>query len=211
MEEIAREDRLVREAACGDHAAVKLLLTESHRRLREHLARRTPSDLRSVIDPEDILQEAHVEMFQNLAAFEPRGPDSFYRWVATIALNRLRSMVRRHRTVRRGGDRQPLNTDVRCSEDSTVELFNTLAGSVKTPSQSVARHEVIAAVNAALGQIPEHYRRAVQLVHIEGLPVREAAAQMGRTDRAIHGLCQRGLAKLRDQLQSASRFLSSSD
>ena len=133
MEELAREDRLVNEAARGDHAAVKLLLTESHRRLRDHLGRRTPSDLRSVIEPEDILQEAHVEMFQNLPAFEPRGPDSFYRWAATIALNRLRSMVRRHRAVKRGGGRHPLN------EDSAVELFNTLAGSVKTPSQSVAR------------------------------------------------------------------------
>lgn len=204
MEALDREDRLVRDAARGDHAAIKLLLIESHQRLRNHLTRRTPSSLRSVIDTEDILQEAHVEMFQNLAAFEPSGPDSFYRWVATIALNRLRSMVRRHRAMKRGGGQYPIN------EDSAVELFNTLAGSVKTPSQSVARHEAIAAVKAALEQIPEHYRRAVQLVHLDGLPVREAAAHMGRTDRAVHGLCRRGLAQLRDQLVSASRYLSSS-
>ncbi len=209
MGERTREIRLLEEAARGDHVAVKVLVIESHRRLLEHLAVRIPADLRSVIDPEDVLQEAHVEMFQNLAAFEPRGPGSFYRWVATIALNRLRSMVRHHRTQRRGGDQQVFNTDGRRFDDSTVALFNTLKGPCKTPSHSVARHEAIAAVQVALAEIPEQYRHALQLVHIEGLPVREAAARMGRTDRAVHGLCRRGLARLRDRMQSASRYLSS--
>lgn len=209
MEERTREIRLFEEAACGDHAAVKLLMIESHRRLREHLARHIPADLRRIMDPEDVLQEAHVEMFQNLGTFEPRGPDSFYRWVATIALNRLRSMVRHHRALRRGGGEQVVSTNCKRFEDSSVALFNALAGPCKTPSQSVARHEAIAAVQAALRDLPERYRYAVQLVHIEGLPVREAAARMDRTDRAVHGLCRRGLARLRDRMQSASRYLSS--
>jgi hypothetical protein len=39
--------------------------------------------------------------------------------------------------------------------------------------------------------------------------VRVAAEVMGRSDRAIHGLCRRGLVLLRNHLGSATRFLSS--
>ena len=40
----------------------------------------------------------------------------------------------------------------------------------------------------ALQTLPEHYRQAVGLVCLEGRPVAEAAALMGKTQRAVHGL-----------------------
>jgi len=210
MDQSAHE-RLLEEAGRGDHAAVKVLVTQAHRQLRELIVRRTPPDLRRVIDAEDVLQDAHVAMFQELASFESYGPDSFDRWVATIALNRLRTIVRRHRTQKRGGGAQVVNGTGGRFDDSTAALFNVLAGPGKTPSQSVARHEAIAAVQAALQELPEQYRFAIQLVHIEGLSIREAAARLDRSDRAVHGLCRRGLARLRDRMQGASRYLSSTD
>ena len=87
-------------------------------------------------------------------------------------------------------------------------LLDTLAGPTQTPSRNVARGEAIDAVEDALDQLPDHYRQAVWLVHIAGRPVREAALAMGRTDRAIHGLCRQGLKAMRDYLGSESRFLS---
>ena len=55
-------------------------------------------------------------------------------------------------------------------------------------------------VEAPLAELPEHYRRAIWLIHIEGCSVRSAAESMGRTDRAIHGLCRRGLGLLQEKL-----------
>ncbi len=83
-----------------------------------------------------------------------------------------------------------------------------MAGPAGTPSRCAATHEAVAALEAALVQLPEDYRRAVQLVYIEGQPVSTVAAQMGRTDRAIHNLCFKAKAHLRDLLGSGSHYLS---
>jgi RNA polymerase sigma-70 factor (ECF subfamily) len=94
-------------------------------------------------------------------------------------------------------------------EDSTLALLDTLAGPGRTPSKSVARREAIDAVHASLAELPEHYRAALWLVHIKGLSVKAAATDMGRSERAIHGLCRRGLRLLRNRLRSTTTFLSS--
>lgn len=83
-------------------------------------------------------------------------------------------------------------------------------GTSDTPSRSVSKREAVHAVNEALAAIAPDYRQAISLVHIEGLPVRDAAERMGKTERAVHGLCRRGMKQLQQQLGTASRFLSGS-
>ena len=53
------------------------------------------------------------------------------------------------------------------------------------------------------------YRKALRLVHIEGRSVAYAAQQMGRTERAIHGLCRRGLKLMQQCMAGASNYFSS--
>jgi RNA polymerase sigma-70 factor (ECF subfamily) len=202
----AHQFELVQQAVQGDRVALKLLLTDSHARLCERLARRLPSLLRSTVEAEDVVQEAHVEVFRRIGTFVPREPQSFDRWVLAIALSRLRNAIRRQCMLRRGGQAtSPATT--RKIEDSTIALLDAIAGPGRTPSRSAARHELIEAVHTALARLPEPNRKAMWLVHIEGRAVREAAAEMGRTERAVHGLCRRGVALLRAQLKSASQFL----
>ena len=54
--------------------------------------------------------------------------------------------------------------------------------------------------------LPAHYEQALRLVHIEGRSVREVAEAMDRTERAIHGLCRRGLQMMREQLESTTNI-----
>ncbi|MCH8806978.1 MAG: hypothetical protein IH986_12925 [Planctomycetes bacterium] len=91
-----------------------------------------------------------------------------------------------------------------------IGLLDLLAGPGRTPSRCVARVEALRAVQSALDRLPEHYRQAILLVRIEGRPVAEVAAEMGRTERAVHGLTRRGLELLRDRLGDSSAYLSSS-
>ena len=180
-------------------------------RLCERLLRRIPADLRSILDPEDVLQESHVEVFRRIESFQPHGPGSFHRWTAAIALSRLRNNIKKYRAAKRGGGRRAVQPLPRNLEDSVVGLFNMVAAPGETPSRIVAKREAVDAVQSGLKDLPEQYRRAIWLVHIEGQSVKDAAAAMGRSERAIHGLCRRGLKLLEGQLGNASRFLSSSD
>lgn len=193
----------------GDIVALKLLLADSRLELCRYLSRKIPTHLSRLVDADDLAQDAHVEVFRRIADFEPRGPDAFTRWVSTIALSRLRNAVNWHRAARRGGGRVAITHRHRSRDDSTIELLDALAGRDLTPSRCVARVEAIDAVQEAISTLPEQYRQAILLVHIEAQPVREAAARMGRTERAVHGLCRRGMKLLRERLSADSILLSS--
>lgn len=199
---------LVRLAVAGDLAALRLLLTEYRPRLRAYLAARIPDGLNQAIDPDDIAQEAYVRVFRHIDHFEQREPNSFFLWLATIAMNCLRDTMRQHQAVKRGGGRDVARTG-KGFDESTIALLNALAGPGKTPSRTMARGEAVDAVHAALEKISEDQRRAVWLVHIEGRAVVEAAAAMGRSERAVHGLCRRGLKQLQQKLGAPGDYLSS--
>jgi len=202
------EESLIEQAVAGDEVSLTLLLTESREQLCRLIAGKTSRDLQRVVTADDIVQEAHTEVFRRITSFEPRGGDSFHRWVATIAVRRLRSAIREHRAAKRGGGRRA-KTGAGNPEESTIALLDLLGADGGTPSRSVARREAVAALQTALADLPEQYRRAIWLVHIEGLPVKEVAVEMGRTERAIHGLCRRGIARMRERLGSGSKFLTS--
>lgn len=206
MNEDDRDHVLLGRAIAGDVVALKLVLTQTRLRLHRYISRQIPPDLARVADADDIVQEAHVQLFLRINGFEPRGADSFFRFTATIAVNLLRDAIASHRAAKRGGGRRPIRNS-KNTEDSTIAMLDLLAGPGNTPSRSFARHEAIEAVEAALAELPEHYHQAVRLVHIEGRPVREVASGMGRTERAVHGLCRRGLKLMRNRLFSASKSL----
>jgi RNA polymerase sigma-70 factor (ECF subfamily) len=48
----------------------------------------------------------------------------------------------------------------------------------------------------ALEQLPEEQREAVRLKYLEQATLSETAARLGKTEDAVSGLLQRGMAKL---------------
>ena len=200
----------MRQAVAGDEGALTLLLAELDERLCARVQRKIPSALRSRFGAEDIVQETHREVFRHIRTFEPRGPDAFERWVSTIAVRKLRDVIKGQRRAKRGGGRTAASPAGPNVDDSMIGLLDVLAGPGRTPSRCVARVEALRAVQSALDLLPEHYRQAILLVRIEGRPVAEVAAEMGRTERAVHGLTRRGLELLRDRLGDSSAYLSSS-
>lgn len=209
MDTLGGEAGLVRRAVAGDEVALKVLLTCTRLELCRYIGGKIPATLRRFVDPDDIVQGIHVRVFQRVAGLESDRPETFHRWVKTIALRHLRNTIKHYLAAKRGGGGHHVGHHARKLEDSTVALFETLIASSRTPSRSVARIEAIDAVEAALSSIPAQYSEAVRLVHLEDLSVREAAERMGKTERAIHGLCRRGLKELQQRLGNASRFLSS--
>ncbi len=202
-------DDRARRAVGGDKVALKVLLTDSYDDLCRYVAHKIPSNLQRIVDAEDVVQDAHVEVFRRIGTFQPRGPDAFRRWLTTIALSRLRNTIKRHRAAKRNpGIVSPMTRHI---EDSSVALFDTLVGPGRTPSASVARAEAIDAVHGAIADLPELYQQAVWMVHVDGRAVKDVAVQLDRTERAVQGLCRRGMDILRDRLRSSARFVSSTD
>jgi len=195
-------------AIAGDTVALTLLLTSGRRALCEFVARRIPADLRGQIDADDMVQEAHAEVFRHIHRFERRGANAFDRWVRTIALRKLRDAIKMRRADKRGGRNAQVHAAGAGVDESVVLLLDLMAGAEKSPSRCAAGAEAEKAIRAALDLLPIDYQQAVVLVYLQGLTVEEAATRMNRTDRAIHNLCHKAKSQLREILGTRSRFLS---
>lgn len=200
---------LLRRAVAGEQAALAALLTEAEPDLRRRISPRVPGDMRGVIDADDVLQEVYAEAFRSVARFEDRGPGSFERWLATIAMRCLRGEIRRQRSAKRGGGWGRVH-HVGGGDESAVTLLRLIESSESTPSRQVARWEARDALAAVLETLPAGCADVVQLVYFEGCTVAEAAERLGRTERAVHSLCYRAKVALRTTLgadRSASENL----
>lgn len=200
-------DRLVEQAAGGDRLAMGRLLMLYDAPLRRRIASRITADLQGALSAEDVLQETYIEAYRHMGTFTPRGQKAFYGWLAAVADHKLIDAVKALRAAKRPPRHraQRVPTDLSTSLVALAELAD---GKVDTPSGVVSRKEAVQAVQTALAALPEACRKAVWLRHIKGKPVRDIAAAMGRTERAVHQLCYRGLALLRQEMGSRSRFLS---
>jgi len=192
------DEMLIARASRGDSLALEQVLAQHEHRLTQYLQNKFPPELKQVVDPSDVLQDVFFEACRLIGKFEARGEDSMFRWLVTIARHRIVDLARMHRTRRRGQSDDP--------DSSTVAALEQLAIFRRTPSQSAASHEFLAAVDRALARLPVDYRQAVTLRHIEGLSVAETALRMSRKPDSVYVLCCRGLAALRTELLTASHY-----
>jgi RNA polymerase sigma-70 factor, ECF subfamily len=191
-----------------DLAAVELVLSQERRNLLAYLEKHLPHELRPAIEPIDVLQDTYFEAFRRLADFRTEGADSAYRWLVTIARNRVIDLVRMKRALKRGGEgcRNVLQ-DGALGEDSVVAMLADLAVYERTPSRSALAHELMAAIESAVDRLPETYRDVIRWRYLEGLSVEQTAERLGRTPGALKQLCHRACKLLRIEMRSASVYL----
>ncbi|MCI0455855.1 MAG: sigma-70 family RNA polymerase sigma factor [Gemmataceae bacterium] len=154
--------------------------------------------LRSKLDPSDVVQQALLNAHANLRQFRGATDAELRAWLRRILANALAEASRRFGAEARDVAReQALENDL---SRSSVRLEAFAVASGPSPSQLVAREEQLLRLGAALAQLPEDQRQAVELHHLLGLTVAEAGERLGRTRAAVVGLLFRGLKKLRQLL-----------
>lgn len=183
----------------GDSAALMELLMRGYERALGRIAQQVPSDLRSRIDAADVLQVAHASASRSMTSFHGESVDAFERWVAKIAIHQLRSLVRRERAVKRGGDWTRLQDPG--FERSAVGWLDILEAPARTPSRVAIQAELAEALQMALQALPPLQRDALRMLYFEGRSMAEVAATLQRSEHAVRALCQRARAALRALLE----------
>ena len=181
-------------------------LTKHAERMRLLIAAKIPASLQSVVSPDDILQEVWITAFRGRRGFRQNRPDALSRWISTMLERKLIDACRSARAQRRGGGRDGRNVPV--AVGSFVELFDRLAAGQRTPSREVSAKEAADAVRVALGSLPDNRRQAIWLRYIEGRPLADVAAVMGKSPPAVNSLVYNGLRQLRQRLERAAKFFS---
>lgn len=178
------------EAALAEFVEVNrpALMAFLHSRIGAHLAKKTEAD--------DILQDACLEACRSLDKAPLDTWDPLH-WLFQICERKIIDAHRRHfASQKRDASREASLPD----SDDGGGLANLLAASMTTPSAAFSRDQRQLRVLAALDTLPEEQREAIRLRYLVGLPSKEIAAKLGKTDGAIRVMLSRSLGKLQEML-----------
>jgi RNA polymerase sigma-70 factor (ECF subfamily) len=157
--------------------------------------------LRDRLDVSGVVQQTLLEACQELSA-DPRGRtrEEAAAWLRAILGHNLADGLRRLNTRKRDVRRD--RSMASALDESSSRLAQCLADGDPSPSRKLIRHEQMLAVAQALELLPENQRRAVEMHHLQALPLADIAAALGTTRPAVAGLLHRGLKTLRANLRA---------
>lgn len=188
--------RLLEEARSGDGAALGRLL-ELYRGYLLLMARvQVGRRLQGKVDAADLVQETFLEAHRDFAQFRGATEGELVGWLRRILATNLANLVRSYYGTQRRDMHleRELNREL---DESWAALDGGLIAQQSSPSNQAARREQAVLLADALEQLPQDYRDAIVLRHLEGLTFPEVSERMGRTEDSVKKLWARGLARLR--------------
>ena len=151
-------------------------------------------------DAEEVAQDTFLRAYRALGTYEAKRIRELHlrAWLATIAINlcRNRAARRRPRTVSLSG---PIG------DPAEVEHLLPPAPASESPAGIVARREGAERWALLVADLPDRYRAAVVLRHVDGLSYEEMSEVLGRPEGTVKAQVHRGLALLRAAFEAAER------
>jgi RNA polymerase sigma-70 factor (ECF subfamily) len=190
----------------GGEAALADAFSEHRDRLGRMVKFRLDRRLRGRIDPDDVLQDAYIEIARRIQDYLAAPNVSFYVWIRQIT---WQTLIDCHR-VQMGLKRDP-KQEVRlgrrsCNNATTFSIAQALLGNLTSPSAAAIRQEEIDGLYVALDGMDEIDREVLALRHFEHLENGEVAEVLGLSRTAASNRYVRALTRLGKTLSSLSGF-----
>ncbi len=202
------DDSLIDRAGGGDSAALAELFGRYRKRLRAMVRLRLDRRLQGRVDPSDVLQEAYLDVAQQLSSYQAKPEMPFYLWLRLTTGQRLMRLHRQHlgAAVRDAGREVSLHRGA-LPQASSVSLAAQLLGKMTSASKAVERAEIQLQLQAALNGMDEMDREIIALRHFEELSNAEAAQVLGLEPSAASKRYIRALKRLQEILKSIPGLL----
>jgi RNA polymerase sigma-70 factor (ECF subfamily) len=167
-----------------------------------HLLARLHLDprLKGKVDLSAVVQQTLWDGHRALVPSSPPGDAQLAALLRRLLANNLVDEVRKCSADKRDVGLERSLDAVLAASSARLEAF--LAADQSSPEQRAGRNEEQLRLAAALEQLPEAQRQAVELHYLRGWRLEEVANHLGRGKSAVAGLLHRGLDKLRELLQS---------
>ena len=125
----------------------------------------------------------------------PADEDERRVWLRRLLANNLQDELRKVKAARRDVRRErSLEADL---EASSARLEHWIRSQHSTPSHRAIRAEEMNRLAAAIAQLPDEQRTAVELHHLQGLQLQAISEQLGRSKEAVASLLYRALKRLK--------------
>lgn len=174
---------------------------EHHRPYLRMLARaRIHHDLRSKLDPSDVVQEVCVEAVRQIQLFRGKSKAEFAAWLRGILADRIAKNVRRFLGTQQR-DLQMEKSLQQQLDESSAHLENVLALNSQSPSAAAEWNETALLLAHAIEALPEDYQQVVVLRNLQGKSFRDIAESMNRSVDSVEKLWIRALVKLKQTMK----------
>jgi RNA polymerase sigma-70 factor (ECF subfamily) len=180
-------------SSVADWAALGQLLEEHRIRLLAMLQRRIDPRLNLRLDPEEILSEAFLQARRRWSAYQQTPNMRPYPWLYRITLDCLIEAWRRETRGRRD-----LHREMPMPDATSAQLGLGLVHLGTSPSEALAREELVNRVQQALGLLKETDREILWMRHHDQLAFAEAADVLGVTENTATVRYTRALRRLKD-------------
>ncbi len=140
----------------------------------------------------EMVQQTFCKAFERLDSY--RGEASLYGWMCQICRNTITDMGRRRQREYR---RMPL-----LEEDGTIQgILETLAGPASEEPENYAwRMDVMRLIQATLDNLPAHYGDVLEWKYVDGMSVKEIAAQLSVGPKAAESMLTRARTAFREAI-----------
>ena len=190
---------LLEKLLAGDEGAFRELVGRYHTSLVRVARYHVDSDAAA----EDVAQDTWLAVVRGVHRFE--GRSSFKTWLFKILVNRARTAGTR--------ERRQVPVDPTLAGPSVVASRFDDRGAWSdppTPFTELVEHRlddaaVVAAIHAAIRDLPEPQQAVVTLRDVQGLSTYEVSALLGLTEGNVRVILHRGRAKVREALEGLAR------
>jgi len=175
------DEQVVARVVGGETALFEILM----RRYNQRLFRVARGIVHADADAEDVVQQAYLSAYTNLAQFG--GAAAFSTWLTRIVINE--AATRRRRRIRLA--------EVDIEEQRDVTPFKAQTA---TPEEQASQRETRAILEAAIDRLPEGYRLVFIMREVVQLSVVETAECLDLSEENVKVRLHRAKAMLRGSL-----------
>jgi RNA polymerase sigma-70 factor (ECF subfamily) len=201
-------DDLLHRAAGGDERAAAELFDRYRKRLRQMIRLRLDRRLQGRVDPSDVLQDAYLDLTQQLPAYLAKPEMPFFLWLRLLTGQRLMRVHRHHLgAAMRDAGREVSIYKGAMPQASSLSLAAQLLGRFTSASQAAVRAERQIQLQAALNGMDAIDREIIALRHFEELTNGEAAQVLGLSKTAANNRYVRAMIRLQAILERIPGFL----
>lgn len=160
---------------------------------RDHLLSviylRMGRDLRTRMDPEDVLQEVAIEAINYWHTVVDQ--DNVRAWLVVLAKRKVARILRDQVGV---AARDP-------KRERAMQTDLPVADRRTGPATAADKKDRLFLLEQAMERLAPDHREVILLARIEKLPAKEVGERMGRSENAVHLLLGRALRRLAQELK----------
>ncbi len=194
-------DDLLQRVKDRNHEALAAYIDQSRAQLTGFLKAITGEHLLAVVEVNDLIQEVSTAALTGLDT-APLDQYEPMQWLQQIARRRVVNSHRFHfGAQRRDAGRQQSMHAGGNADSSAMGFEQLLAASITSPSAAVSRDVRMVRMQEAIAQLADEQKTAVQMRYAEGLPTKQIAEKLGKTDVAVRVLLSRSMRQLEKLLE----------